>query len=125
MRRCGFFLAGALLAATSSCGFAVRDIAAVPPQPTYSRDIRPILMDHCVLCHGLPSNHGAPTYFRLDRYGDTTVDGKMVQGAGGMSARIAARILKGDMPPAARWGDGVGPHGAAAINRWIEQGLAQ
>jgi len=61
----------AVLALAGSCHYGVADIASVPDYPTYAKDVRPLLYDHCLLCHGSSPIRGAPSYFRLDVYDDT------------------------------------------------------
>ncbi len=67
----------------------------VPAAPTWSADVRPILLANCVRCHGEEPSGGAPTAFRLDRYEDSDARG----------ARTMARYLAhragdlGQMPP--------------------------
>ncbi len=67
----------------------------VPAQPTWTKDVRPILLANCVRCHGEEPSGGAPTGFRLDRYEDSDARG----------VRTMARYLAhragdlGQMPP--------------------------
>ena len=98
-----------------SCSYAVPDIATVPPNPTFNNDILPLFMDHCLVCHGFPSNRGAPTYFRLDVYlPQNGVTG--AKGMGGSAVADVATIKK--MPPAVKDGDGVGPNGIQMLLNW-------
>lgn len=107
-----------LLGAATGCGFARDDLTAVPDNPTFATDVKAIFDDHCNLCHGARPNRGAPSWFRLDVYGDSADRG----GARGL-ARQALNVIKGgEMPPAAAWGDGVGPNATRTLERWIEQG---
>jgi hypothetical protein len=91
-----------------------------PASPSYAQDVFPIYQDHCLLCHSSPSNHDAPTYFRLDLYDDSVRDGQPVQGAAGMAGLSVRRILRKEMPPAAEWGDGLGPHAAKTVENWSQ-----
>lgn len=132
-------LAAASLAFAAACDFAVPDIDEVPENPTYERDVKPLLADHCLLCHGSPPNRGAPNDFRLDVYDfdgagaqmqgsrrrrgrDDDRDEDRLKGAYEMADDIVDEVEDGEMPPAAAWGDGVGPNGRAMLRRWLEQG---
>ena len=66
-----------------SCHYGVGDIPSVPDDPTYGRDVRPLLGDHCFVCHGSSPSRGAPSYFRLDVYDDSgsTLGAKTMAGA--------------------------------------------
>jgi hypothetical protein len=100
------------------CDFAKPDIATVPDNPTFATDIKPILDDHCNLCHGAKPNRGARSRFRLDSYEDK--DGR--RGAASMAQRVLDSVDRDEMPPAAAWGDGVGPNAKQAIRLWVEHG---
>lgn len=110
------FLAVVLMGALSgSCKYGVADINGVPPDPTYNKDIYPLLRDHCILCHGAKPSRGAPDTFRLDVYEDTR-------------DRISTILFTVDndtMPPAAKDGDGVGPNGKAMLQRWADNGTPE
>jgi len=99
-----------------SCHYGVRDISAVPDNPTFNRDIYPLFADHCLLCHGSPPDRGAPAYFRLDVYDDT--NGGDVSGAKSMASLAAYDVQIGKMPPEAKHGDGVGPNGLKMLQNW-------
>ena len=111
----------ALLALTllaPACSFGKPDIASVPAHPTFELDVKPLLADHCLLCHGYPATRGAPTSFRLDVY--TSADG--FPAARQEAGRILSSINGGKMPPSAKWGDGVGPNGKAMLQNWASDG---
>jgi hypothetical protein len=113
-----FFL---VVTAVASCHYASPDPVYVPDHPGYDEDIHPLLSDHCLVCHGQPSNRGAPGYFRLDVYDDTgDVAGalRMFRDRGALKT-----IETGQMPPAAKDGEGVGPNGILIMQRWIADGL--
>ena len=112
-------LLGAGLLAAGCGSFGVADIAAVPDSPTYSRDIQHIVHDHCALCHSKPSNRGAYTYFRLDRFEDDA----QVLGAGSMASDMARQVGKLDrMPPSAQWGNPLPPKAKATLLKWVANG---
>lgn len=104
--------------ALSACSFGKPDIASVPAHPTFEIDVKPLLADHCLLCHGYPATRGAPTSFRLDVY--TSPDG--FPAARQEAGRILSSINGGKMPPSAKWGDGVGPNGKAMLQNWAADG---
>jgi hypothetical protein len=99
----------------SACSAAVQDIYSVPPEPTYDKDVRYFLADHCVLCHGSPPNRGAPATFRLDVY---DVPNSTEPGAFAMASSILADITSGRMPP----GGGIGPNAKKMIALWVDHG---
>ena len=107
--------------AAAACDFSVPDIDTVPEHPTYTADVRPLFDDHCLLCHGSRPSRGAPDDFRLDVYDDTG------RTAGARStADLVLRVVEDDeMPPAAAWGDGVGPNGKELLRRWVAQGAPE
>jgi hypothetical protein len=110
----------ASLLAAFSCSFGKPDIAAVPAHPTFEIDVKPLLADHCLLCHSYPATRGAPTSFRLDVY-DPPV-GSSTPAAHQEASRFIQSIDSGKMPPAALWGDGVGPNGKALLQNWKTDG---
>lgn len=119
MRR---LVASAILAiALQACGFGVDDVDQVPDAPTFERDVAPLFHDHCTLCHGAPPARGAPGHFRLDVYADTPAK----LGAQSMAFSALRRVEADDMPPAASWGDGLGPNGKKLLRRWVEQGAPE
>ena len=110
----------ALALAMSACSFGKPDIATVPAHPTFEIDVKPLLADHCLLCHGYPATRGAPTSFRLDVY-DPPV-GTSTPAAHQEASRFIQSIDNGKMPPSATWGDGVGPNGKAMLQNWKTDG---
>lgn len=109
---------GVALAGLSGCHYAVPDVKDAPLLPTYTRDVAPILRDHCVLCHGVPSDRGAPRDFRLDVFEDSGT----VPGASSMAGDIVIEVESDVMPPAAAWGDGLGPNAKTVLRRWLDAG---
>lgn len=110
MRKLALLLAGLV----TGCG------PDTPAQPTWSEDVRPILLANCARCHGEEPAGGAPAAFRLDRYED---GGR--RGARTMAPYLAERAGKrGDMPPEGprltdrqrdilvRWAEQMAPRGA-------------
>ena len=105
-----------MLAFSGSCSYGVADISGVPPNPTYNADIYPLFRDQCLLCHGSPPDHGAPSNFRLDVY-----DGSNgVAGAKDYASSCAYDVSVNKMPPGAKSGDGVGPNGRAMLQKWAD-----
>lgn len=99
----------------ASCGDpGVADISHVADHPTYDDHVRPLLADHCLLCHGERPRGEAPKTFRLDVYED--VGGKL--GAGSMADLIVDVVEKNEMPPLGE----LGPNGKKLLRRWLEQG---
>lgn len=110
-----------LALAPVACNYGIRDIAQVPDNPTFNRDIYPLFADHCLVCHGSPPDRGAPSYFRLDQYADSGG----VAGAQSMAAAALGDVQSGRMPPAAQAGDGLGPNGVEMLARWVQNGAPQ
>jgi len=110
-----------VVATFASCHYASSDLVYVPEHPGYEEDVHPLVSDHCLVCHGYPSNRGAPGYFRLDVYddtGDTAGALRMFKDRGAMST-----IDTKAMPPAAKDGEGVGPKGRLMLQQWIADGM--
>jgi len=105
--------------AAPACSFGRPDIATVPAHPTFEVDVKPLLADHCLLCHSYPATRGAPTNFRLDVY--DSPDGTF-PAAHQEASRFIQSIQDGKMPPSAAWGDGVGPNGKAMLQNWKTDG---
>ena len=106
--------------AIPACSLGKPDIATVPAHPTFELDVKPLLADHCLLCHSYPATRGAPTSFRLDVY-DPPV-GTSTPAAHQEASRFIQSIDSGKMPPSALWGDGVGPNGKALLQNWKTDG---
>lgn len=123
MKRLLVFLAPAALA-LAGCEYGIDDISAdeVPDHPTWEANVRPLLHDHCTLCHGVPSKRGAPDEFRLDQYDD---DEHGRSGARAMASSLVDEVKNDEMPPAAAWGDGIGPNGKKLLERWLADGAPQ
>ena len=106
--------------AVPACGvnYGVQDIASVPDNPTYWQDVRPLLHDHCTLCHGSPPDRGAPATFRLDVYPDTNG----LPGVQSMAGSILHDALVKRMPPGVGEVEGIGPNGTAMLQKWVDNG---
>jgi hypothetical protein len=104
-----------------ACNYSVQDIASVPDNPTYTHDVRYLLADHCLVCHGAPPNRGAPATFRLDVYADTNG----VPGAGGMASSILADAKSGRMPPNLPSDERVGSKGVEMLQKWFDNGAPE
>jgi hypothetical protein len=101
-------------------GVVAGAVDEVPANPTYDEHVGPILDQYCAPCHTVPAGGGAPTYFRLDQYGDEGSLG----GAYAMRDRIDARAGSATtMPPS-------GNPAPTQIERdtlalWVEQGAPE
>ena len=117
MRR---FMFSLLVLCLPACSIAVPDIPSVPTHPTYDHDVHPYIADHCLGCHSSPSDHGAPSYFRLDIYDDSG----NVSGAGSMAPSMRDDAVYSNphqMPP----GGGLGPNGKQMLVNWVTTGAPQ
>ncbi len=82
----------------------------VPDEPSYQRDVAPILAANCVRCHGIPVLGGAPPNFRLDSYTSyerpkrNSTELEQVAGAETYAPTIAARVASSDAPMPPRFG---------------------
>ena len=108
-------LLAALLAAPTTAG--------EPAKVDFNRDVRPILFDKCVACHG-PDEQQRKSGLRLDTREGAVEGEAFVPGKPGESA-IIERILSKDkavvMPPP-RTGKTLTPADRDVMTRWIEQG---
>jgi mono/diheme cytochrome c family protein len=99
--------------------------AGEPPaaKVDFNRDVRPILFDKCVACHG-PDEQQRKSGLRLDTREGAVEGEAFVPGKPGESA-IIERILSKDkavvMPPP-RTGKTLTPADRDVMTRWIEQG---
>jgi cytochrome c553 len=92
----------ALAAIVSLAGFATAaEIVPTPAAVEYNRDIRPILMDACISCHG-PDSASRQADLRLDRREDAIDYGAIVPGDA-VGSEMIRRIESADesevMPP--------------------------
>ncbi len=97
--------------------------AGEPVKVDFNRDVRPILFDKCVACHG-PDEQQRKSGLRLDTREGAVEGEAFVPGKPGESA-IIERILSKDkavvMPPP-RTGKTLTPADRDVMTRWIEQG---
>jgi hypothetical protein len=121
-----------LLLAAGACA------PAVPSEPTWVDDVRPILAANCIRCHSPPYIGGAPQTFRLDKYDEEFLpdlpidegdDPERINGAGSelLPMAIATNVEREDMPPRfplssrqidvlVNWYEAGAPHGEARAN---------
>ncbi|MEW5852348.1 MAG: hypothetical protein AB2A00_26390 [Myxococcota bacterium] len=106
-------------AASSSSSGAGSSSGGSSGTPTFHQDIRPILAEHCWMCHGTQRCYGAP--MSLVTYADTQEDAP--SGLGFVYERMAERTsaVSNAMPPGA-------PLDSATrdiIRRWAEAGAPE
>lgn len=103
--------------------------AAPPPNNTtskrveFNRDIRPILSDHCFLCHG-PDKNRRKGKLRLDLRDDALLKKAIVPGDPA-SSRLVERILTSapdDLMPPAETHKSLSPPQKSLLQRWIAEG---
>ncbi|MBX3399695.1 MAG: DUF1553 domain-containing protein [Gemmataceae bacterium] len=95
-------------------------VAAEPDAVDFSRDIRPILSNHCFKCHG-PATQKAK--LRLDLRDAATKNDAIVPGKP-LDSEIIARIVAKDdsrMPPP-EVGEGLKPEQIEKLKKWIASG---
>lgn len=64
-----------------------------PAEPTWARDVQPILAANCVRCHGAVPSGGAPDSFRLDSYDDQPgPHARTIRGAATMAQYMGIRV---------------------------------
>ena len=111
-------LAGIVL--STGCGLET------PANPTWTEDVRPILMSNCARCHTDPPIGEAPGYLRLDRYDNWDLDdGTTVVGAAAVAPNVAARVEAGTMPPANSDGPELTEEAKAQMIDWAQCGTPQ
>ncbi len=90
-------------------------------EPTFERDVRPILKAHCTSCHGEEEKPKGGVDLRLRRFMDKELDGGvrvLVPGKPDDSEMVRL-IREGEMP---KKGKKVSPQELAVLERWIAQG---
>ena len=101
--------------------------AAAPAAPPvdFNRDVRPILSNNCVACHG-PDPARRKAGLRLDTRAGATAGGAVVPGKPAEST-LVERVFSHDpaelMPPP-QTGKKLTPAEAATLKAWVEQGAA-
>ncbi len=116
MPRTGLLLSAPLFLVTALCG------QTAPGQVVeFNKDIRPILSDHCFMCHGPDATH-RQAGLRFD-----TPDGPAAVIVPGHpeQSEIIRRITATDgdqMPPTTSGKKPITPHEAELIRQWIAQG---
>lgn len=119
------FHLGRSLVATAAIAAGV---SAATPALQFNRDIRPILSDHCLSCHG-PDGNARKAGLRLDTkeglYGPTKNEGPVVAPGKPEQSALWARITTQDpddvMPPPASHKE-LKAAQRDTLKRWIEQG---
>lgn len=99
--------------------------AAEPAKPTvdFNRDIRPILFNNCVACHG-PDENERKADLRLDLREEALQDGVIVPGQPEKS-ELVARVTSdepGELMPPAKSGKRLTPQERQLLKDWIRQG---
>ncbi len=121
----GRFLARlSLLLFLVACALAVSKLARADDGPVlFNRDIRPILTDNCLQCHGPDKNHREAD-LRLDLR-DEAVARKAIQPGKPGESELVARIFSDDadalMPPEAS-NKHLSPEQKDLLRRWIAEG---
>lgn len=96
---------------------------AIPEQPQFNRDVRPILSDNCFACHGPDAGHRHAD-LRLDIRDDAIDSGAFMPGDAEASELIS-RIITTDvdliMPPPES-NKKLAPRDIEILRRWVQQG---
>jgi mono/diheme cytochrome c family protein len=113
-----------LLLTTAALGLASRLTAADPPVD-FSRDVLPVLSDHCFACHG-PDAKARKADLRLDTKDDAlrTESPVIVPGKSGASELIRRLTVEDEselMPPP-RFKKPLTPQQIDTLKRWVDQG---
>ena len=100
---------------------------AKPAEVQFNRDIRPILSENCLQCHG-PDVQQRQAELRLDTREGATAEhdgGKAIAAGDVKASRLMQRVISQDaderMPPAES-GRKLSPQQIELLRRWIEQG---
>ena len=117
------FCCGALACAA----FVLQSIRADDTDVDFNRDIRPLLSDRCLSCHGPDANHREAD-LRLDDFDDMTRDRdgyKVVVPGDPDASELLARIITADedlrMPPVDS-GKELNPEEIELLKRWVQGG---
>ena len=108
-------------------GLTLASLAAAEPEISFNRDIRPILADHCLNCHG-PDSARRKADLRLDTEAGARTDlggRRAVVPGNPAQSELLARVLSTDpdeqMPPPGT-GKPLSPQQIDTLQRWIERG---
>jgi hypothetical protein len=113
------------------CGWTLPSEAAaddvLPDVIEFNRDIRPILSNHCLTCHG-PDNNNRKAKLRLDVEKSAHEDRggyRVIVAGNSADSELVKRVSSQDpdehMPPA-KVGKELTPRQVALLKRWVEQG---
>ena len=128
---------GSRLLILAGCGVAVATAIALLPTPLgqahfgpvhYDRDVRPILAEHCLTCHG-PDAEKRKSALRLDDRADATRprdDGAAIVPFDPRASAVWKRVSSPDpevqMPPPSDARHTLSPEQLATLRQWIEEG---
>jgi hypothetical protein len=126
-------LAALVALAGTACGFGTLSLEevdpdAIPPNPTYSQDIAPMMDYYCVACHDAKGQIGAQGDDKRKAatpYGDDGGEGidlTSFEGVVGEFEEVEETILERSMPPGAA--RRLTARDEAILFRWAEQGFA-
>ncbi|RPH35601.1 MAG: hypothetical protein EHM91_17005, partial [Planctomycetota bacterium] len=103
-----------------------KSLVAIPERVVFNRDIRPILSDNCVQCHGPGTRKGNLRLDLRDSAFGPAESGKIALVPGDLEkSELWQRISTtetGDKMPPRKSGKKLTPREVAVIKRWIEQG---
>ncbi|HKE20015.1 MAG TPA: hypothetical protein VKB80_34310 [Kofleriaceae bacterium] len=91
-----------LLALAALAALAAACAPSVPDAPTWTEDVRPMVLANCTRCHSPPSLGGAITIVRLDKFEDEDRDldgSRDMFGAHAEAMLMADRTEADEMPP--------------------------
>ena len=96
---------------------------AIPLQPQFNRDVRPILSDNCFACHGPDAGHRQAD-LRLDLR-DSAIESAAITPSDLEASELIARIITDDadliMPPPES-NKKLSPRDIEILRRWVQQG---
>jgi hypothetical protein len=103
-----------------------KSLVAIPERIQFNRDIRPILSENCVKCHGPGSKKGNLRLDLRDSAFGPAESGKIALVPGDLAkselwVRVSTSDLEDKMPPR-KSGKKLTPREVALLKRWIEQG---
>ena len=103
--------------------FVVGAVAHADDKVDFQREIRPVLAEHCLACHGLDES-AREADLRLDNR-DAALQSEAIVPGKPDASELMARVSSGDpdlrMPPADH-GEPLAEEQVATLRRWIEQG---